>query len=144
MENSLFAEFIGKKISNISRVCDLVCIEFKSSDQETVSLHIQSFFRFIKNNKVFICSDDMCRCDSQYENEEFEWDVPGKSVYDKSIIKHYDMICDSAVLQINQNSLGDLTIAFENDIALQIFVDTTETEEKYRIINQYDHIVFNS
>ncbi len=144
MEESLFNELIEKKICKINRVCDLVCIEFGTKDKGDLFLHIQCFFRILKNNRVFVCSDDMCRCDGQYDYETFEWDVPGKSVYDTSINEYKDVLFNPRVINVNKNAIGDLTVVFEDGMCLQIFVDTTKSEEKYRIFNDTSCLVIDS
>ena len=140
----MLKQLIGKKISGINRVCDLVCLQFGSENEKDISLHIQSFFRFVKNGKVLICSDDMCRCDPACDQELFEWDVPGNSVYDASIKANRDILFNSKVLSANTNLVGDLIIVFEHDIELQILIDTVESEEKYRIFNDCDEFVKES
>ena len=132
---------IGSKISKISRVCDLVSIQFSTCNKMIVTLNIQCFFRVLKNNKVLICSEDMYRCASAFEQESFEWDIPGKSVYDQTVKKHIKELTNLVVVDCKQNDSGDISIMFEDDNVLQIFVDTTMSEEKYRIFNDNDCFV---
>jgi hypothetical protein len=141
MNTVLLDSLINKKISDIGRICDLISVCFNGKSEENrVYLHIQSFFRIIKNNKVIVCSDDMYRCHPDFENEEFEWDAPGKSVYDVSLSNHYDILRDSAIISVIQSPCKDLTIIFENDIEIQIIINSTDSEEKYRIFNDEDTI----
>ena len=137
-------DIIGSKILKISRVCDLASIQFLNCHEMVVTLNIQCFFRVLKNNKVLICSEDMYRCDSAYECETFEWDIPGKSVYDQAVNKHIKELTNIVVVDCKQNTSGDISIMFENDIVLQIIIDTTMSEEKYRIFNDNDCFVVNS
>lgn len=136
---------IGGRISGISRICDLVCFDFECEENE-ISLHIQSFFRIMQNETVIISSNDIYRCGMNCENGSFEWDIPGNSVIDDSLEKYRQKLFSSKIIQSQIENTGDLVIVFENNIILQIFIDTTVLEEKYRIFdsnNNYE-IVVNS
>lgn len=133
MKNVLFSQIVNSKIASISRACDLVCIEFNSN--KNISLHIQCFFRFLMGNHVLICSDDMFRCDEKYDATAFEWDVPGTSAYDVLLKKYRHLIVGPEVRSITQNDIGDLSILFQNGLELQVIINTTEPEEKYRMFD---------
>ena len=140
----LFDELLGSKISQISRVCDLVCMQLTTPKGNKLCLHIQSFFRIIKDRDVIISSEDMYRCASSSNYESFEWDVPGNSIYDQALEKIREDLYNAAIVEYNRNDIGDMSITFENNLILQILVDTTESEEKYRIFNDTDCDIVNS
>ena len=135
-----FDVIIGKNIVDINRVCNMLCIEFQSPKGVCVSLHVQSFFRVSQRNKILISSEDMFRCNDEREINDFQWDVPGKSVFDKSIVDYHDLLFNSLVTKVEQNEIGDCFIFFNNDLVFQIFIDTTETEEKYRLFDTFDSL----
>ena len=140
----LFDELLGSKISQISRVCDLVCMQLTTPKGNELCLHIQSFFRIIKDGDVIICSEDMYRCASSSNYESFEWDVPGNSIYDQALKKIREDLRNVSIIEYNRNDIGDMSIIFENNLILQIFVDTIESEEKYRIFNDNDCDIVNT
>ena len=110
MTNRFSDEFLsslkGGVISQISRTCDMVSIRVDLKNAEVIFIHIQSFFRIIKNNKVIISSEDIFQCDKCYDNCSFEWDIPGQSVFDNSIKEHQSELCDLKIIEMNQNSIG--------------------------------------
>ena len=140
----LFDELLGSKIFQISRVCDLVSMQLTTQKGNELCLHIQSFFRIIKDRDVIISSEDMYRCASSSNCESFEWDVPGNSIYDQALEKIREDLYNAAIVEYNRNDIGDMSITFENNLILQILVDTTESEEKYRIFNDTDCDIVNS
>ena len=143
MNDEMIQSLIGKSITRINRVCDLVCIQF-GIEPDDISIHIQCFFRFLKDKKIVLCSEDMYRCDSRFSYEAFEWDVPGQSIYDDSLSKNLEALQNGKVVKIHQTDCGDFTIFFDGDIQLQVIIDTVEKEEKYRIFSRCGEIVINS
>ena len=136
MYQKLSKSILGGKISNISRVCDLVCIQIETCN-EVVCIHIQSFFRFLKNGNVVISSNDIYNCSDKFNDEDFEWDVPGKSVFDESLNLYKKDLFNISILKIKRNRAGDLKIIFQHGYVLEILIDTIKNEEKYRIFNQH-------
>ena len=130
----MIKELIGASIRDFSRACNLVCIEFVRRDGNKFSFHIQSFFRIVHNSTILVSSEDIYRCRSDCKAEEFEWDVPGKSIFDESLEKLLPFISDLSVVDVKSANCGDLIITFDDDTSLQVFVDTVESEEKYRIL----------
>ena len=84
MVENLLTQIIGGKINNISRVCDLICIEI--SNNKNTFIHIQSFFRILKNNKVIIYTEDIYRCKKYINSDNFNWDIPGDSIFDEAVM----------------------------------------------------------
>ena len=133
MYRKLVNRIRGGKISDISRICDLVSMKIETLDTP-VYLHIQSFFRVLHNGKIVISLDDIYKS-GDLETKEFEWDVPGKSVFDESLNMHKKELQNSRILKIRKKQSGDFTIFFENGYVLEIFVDTVMKEEKYRFFD---------
>ena len=144
MINSLRLEIKGNKIINISRACDLVCIDFGTPKGEVISLHIQCFFRLIKDGKILVSSDDIYRCPTSIDSESFAWDIPGQSIFDLNLSLYWDIITNSPVCSVHFKKIGDLEIKFEQNMMLQIIVDTSITEEKYRIFNSTKEMIIES
>ena len=131
MENYL-KNLLGSQITGISRVCDLASIEFTTRDGEKINLHVQTFFRFVSDDRILLSSEDMYRCDASFDVSTFEWDVPGKSLYDVTVHKVFDWIGSTIVSDIKKMKTNDLIISFQNGLQLQIFINSVFSEEKYR------------
>ena len=86
----------------------------------------------------------MYRCDKNHDADAFSWDKGGESVYDNAMEIHKNILYESSVIDVSINDIGDFTVVFGNDLMLQVFINTIEKEEKYRIIDVEKHIVFNS
>lgn len=144
MYTYLIDSLCGGKIFNISRVCNLISIDIHTKGNEEIHLHIQTFFRIVKKNKVVLSSEDIYRCGRNCNKNEFEWDVPGQSVFDESLLENKSVICNSTIQKVEKEKNGDLTICLNNDICLQAFIDTTKKEEKYRIFSLKEDIIVES
>ena len=127
---------IDATITSINRLCDMLSIEFTTRDNSMIYLHIQSFFRVKKEEKIIISSEDMYRCYEKNKTDEFNWDIPGASVFDKSLEQYIDLLTCSKVTDIMQAKSGDLNIKLENGLSLEILIDTTVSEEKYRFFDE--------
>ena len=143
-KNIILKNFIGGRIINISRICNLLSIRMILSDNHTISLHVQSFFRIMKRNKVVVSSEDMYRCSEKISSETFEWDVPGNSIFDETLQKYHEELVNSNILQVRKSKNGDLLLVLENGIVLQILIDTAVSEEKYRIFDENFSVIVNS
>ena len=139
-----FTDIVGGKIKKIHRVCDLITMEFETSNQQNVYVHIQSFFRIVKDNRVIISSEDMYRCGKNVDSNQFVWDTPGRSIFDQSLKENFDFIRTLRVIDVIKHPIGDITFCFEKNALIQILINTTEFEEKYRIFDDFETIIVNS
>ena len=139
-----FSKIIDGNISSINRICNMVCIEFTTKVGSQIYFHIQSFFRVKRGQKIIICSEDMYRRGQNSIKENFEWDIPGLSVYDDSVEYYLDLLTSSRITNVTKNDSGDLAISLENDLNMEILVDTTVTEEKYRLFDEAQEFVVES
>lgn len=135
MKRRLIKSLIQSKIVDISRVCDLICVQFETRDKKEISLHVQSFFRIIRGQQIILTSEDMYRCGKKCDSEVFEWDIPGNSIFDECLCSNKRWIYKERLIKIKRKKCGDLLLTFENNMFMQIFVDTTCVEEKYRIFD---------
>ena len=143
MRNILFDKIIDGEIVNISRVCNLISIQINSSNKQSISLHIQSFFRILdENNIVIASSEDVYRPATADSAEHFSWDVPGQSIFDKSINDCKLELLMGKIKHVQENDIGDLVICIDNGYKLQILIDTTVAEEKYRLFDVNEEFVF--
>ncbi len=144
MKEKLLKSLIGGKVAKISRVCDLICIQIESESKMCSYIDIQCFFRALKDNEIIISSDDIYRCDKRFNVEEFAWDIPGQSVFDKQVQYYSMLIFKSSIVSIQIEKCGDLIIGLENNIVLQIMVNTSVCEENFRIFNDNEELVINT
>ena len=112
-EPQTFVEkIIGGRITDITRVCDLVSLKVLLPSKKAVYIHIQTFFRVLWKDRLIISSEDMYRCAEGGDKENFKWDVPGNSVFDDSIKKHLDIIKKSHIIGVTKQTAGDLIVYF--------------------------------
>ena len=142
MDRELFNRIIGGRITSINRICNLISIQISKAEMQSTFLHIQCFFRILKEDKIIICSEDMYRPKKQ--NSDFAWDIPGDSLFDYAMEKCEAELLSSDITGIHKNQTGDLEIIFRNGYLLQAFVDTVESEEKYRIFNEKSEVIIES
>lgn len=140
MGRVLLEKMIGGIIFAIHRVCDLITIQINTLGNEVINLHIQTFFRALKGKKVIISSEDMYRSKAEIDSESFELDAMGNSIYDESIERYLSIIQGSKILKAYQEKNGDLIIALENDLVFEVLINTSVTEEKYRIFNDDEEL----
>ena len=88
MNKALLNKIIEGQIVNISRSCNLISIQIRSKNGKQLAIHIQSFFRIINKTVVLISSEDIYRPSLKYQDEDFDWDIPGKSIFDETIQKY--------------------------------------------------------
>lgn len=142
MYREIYNKLIGGNICKITRVCNLISIEIDTCKNK-IYLHIQAFFRVLQNGKLVLSSEDLYRCKENEDSERFEWDVPGKAVFDNSLQSCQELLKKSKIVDV-AISEGDLQINLENDFLIQIFIDTTQKEEKYRIFDDETCFIINS
>ena len=142
MNKLLLNKIIEGQIVNISRICNLISIQIHSKNGEQLAIHIQSFFRIINKNVVLISSEDIYRPSLKYQDEDFDWDIPGKSIFDETIQKYKTNLLNAKINQVTFSITGDMAIVLDNDYIIQIIVDTTISSEKYRIFDETDEFVF--
>ena len=144
MDNNFFNSLVGGTIVNVGRVCNLITVNICTEDKKEIHLHIQSFFRIITKEKIILSSEDIYRCGTKTKTDEFEWDVPGQSVFDESLTESNKIIFNSVIKKVQKEKNGDLIICTDNGICLQVIIDTTEKEEKYRLFNSKEDIIVES
>lgn len=133
----------GAVVSSISRVCNLVCFTLKKPEGALIHVHMQGFVRLYEKHRLLACSEDMYRAwDKNCQN--FEWDVPGQAVFDHCINACTNLLYGTPLLSIEQTPEGDVMFLFASNLRVQCLNDTTEREEKVRIIDSLCHLVLYS
>lgn len=129
------SELLEAKIDQVKRTLDLIMIDFLLPSGDHIALHIQSFMRIYKSDKLVVSSEDMCRKGS-LSKRKFNWANPGESLFDDEINDNIESIKREKVIGVFLNAKSDLIINLSNDISIEVLVDTIESEEKYRIFSQ--------
>ena len=135
---------------NISRVCDLIKLDFSIKDS-IVCLHIQSsLMRGLKANKLLISSSDMFLPSKHYKEKrfkKFKWDIPGNSLFDDQLDD-----CKEKFINKKLNLISilekDLILNFDDDYKIEVLAYTLEPDrELFRIFRKGDldsHLVFET
>ncbi len=139
MENMDFKEveekLVNSKITYMRRMLDLVMIDFlRSDDERHIALHIQSFFRIYRGDKLLICSEDMSR-KGRNAKKRFHWTDVGTTLYDDEVEDNSDLITSVTVKSAELKNNNDLIINFSDGVRLEVLTDTLESEEKFRIFD---------
>lgn len=138
---------VGAKGSTIGRAASMACMGFRTGDSE-YALHLQTAFRICEKDRILIAGCDMFEPTEALKNspsfdwDTFQWDVQGFNRYDewvKQFKKEYQQLTVQKVLV---SPTGDLTIAFDRSIVLEVFPNSA-TEECWRFFerNSDAHLV---
>ena len=116
--------------------------DFVLPNGEHMALHIQALLRVFISNKLIICSDDMYR-KGRNAKKRFKWTNPGTSLFDDEINESFKYIKDEMVVSVSLNANNDIIINLNNQITIEVMVDTLESEEKYRFFtDDRDYLIF--
>lgn len=111
----------------------------KQSQKSKYALHIDGFFRIRVNNKILLTQNDMFEPssvaveDNDFKKETFPLDAKGNNRFDEQLTDVFDF--KNQVLSANEikvNELGDLNITLSNGYVIDVFVDTSVSEECWR------------
>ncbi|MCM1120816.1 MAG: hypothetical protein NC543_15830 [bacterium] len=125
---------VGARNIKIGRVVDLIWIAMQGIDGRDYALHLQTFFRFCKDEKVLITdTDKYSPISSTNDSEDFHWDVIGSNLLDRWCDEfNRNLSPNICVESVEINNYGDLKICFSHSITLTVFIDTTSDDECWR------------
>ena len=140
----------GSSLISISRVCDLIKLDFVN-ETGLVCLHVQSaLMRGLKRDELLISSNDIFLPSRHYKKKllkKFKWDIPGDSLFDDQLFNFKNEILNKK-LQTVQFLGKDLILEFDDNYKIEILSCTLENErELFRIFkkgNLDSHIVVES
>lgn len=140
----------GSRLNSISRICDLIKIDF-ISEGKVVCLHSQSaLMRGLKNNELLISSNDIFLPSKQYKKKlfrKFKWDIPGNTLFDDQLYDFRDGIINKKIVSIEMLT-KDLILYFEGNYRIEILAWTLEPgRELFRVFKKGDldsHFVIES
>ena len=140
----------GSRLISISRVCDLIKLDFSTEDG-TVCLHVQSaLMRGLQKEQLLISSTDIFFPSKNYKKKlfkKFKWDLPGNTLFDDQLHDFKNRILDKAIFSVQMFG-KDLILTFDENYKIEILACTLEQEREYfRIFKKGDlnsHIVVES
>ncbi|MCC3868989.1 hypothetical protein [Terrisporobacter mayombei] len=106
------------------------------------ALHIQCPFRISRNNKILLSNYDIYTLIEGSINDD--WDVIGNNRYDKIVNGILLPMLPLKVNKVNYSEIGDIEILLEDNIVINIFVNSSDLVEEWRFINNHtgNHYVF--
>lgn len=140
----------GSRLNSISRICDLIKIDF-ISEGKVICLHSQStLMRGLKNNELLISSNDIFLPSKQYKKKlfrKFKWDIPGNTLFDDQLMVFEKEVINKNLLSVHV--LGkDLILGLDDNYKIEILSCTLEKgRELFRMFIKGEldsHIVFDS
>lgn len=125
--------------------------ETKETQRSKYVLHIESFFRITFDDDILLTRDDMfmpstlIQC-NDFDEENFQWDEKGNNKLDEKLSQIFARTKESlCVKEVQVSKVGDLHICLSDDYNIDVFIDTSETEECWRFFeagnNELPHIV---
>ena len=156
---------LNKPFHSMHRVLDMLCLNFGNDYRKIVSigkhvlsdtvypthsLHLQTQWRFVHDDKILLGSRDIYKPYSNTINES-EWDYSitdrpdnESSLFDilskqlsQNLFGHY-------VTQCEQSPLGDIRITFSNGYVFEVFIPASYQDEEWRLIDfsEDEHLIF--
>lgn len=105
------------KLTKINHACDLIMLTFEK-DKIEYAFHSQTLIRFIKDNIIFITRSD-------YFNKKDYKDESSISNFDVKLNQYKDSFYNKAVVDIDVNEIGDLIIYCEDNIKIEVIIDSS-------------------
>ena len=152
----MLSKLINKPFNCISRAVDMLCLflgddyDFTSTDGRTVkvaefSLHLQTQWRFSKDNTIFLASGDIYEPYSKDVAEDWEYDIIGRADCESSIFdvfaKSFSMKMQGAIVtECHLSKTNDITIRFSNGVVFEQFTPTSQKCEEWRLIDYKNNL----
>lgn len=141
---------LNKKFNCISRAADMLCLfigddyTFVSRGREInvadFSLHIQTQWRFTKDDAIILGSHDIYEPYSHSVSDNWEYDIFGRKDEESSIFdvtaKTLNVTMSNAVVSnITISIFGDIRIVFSNGVLFETFILASRKAEQWRLID---------
>ena len=139
--NLVLKELIGAKFTETNRICDLIGLTFETKEGKKIIFHVQCLIRILKEGKVLVSSEEMYFSAEKEKNSVFDW-TKDFSIYDACMKKERERLTKLKIVKIENMKQGDIFFYFEKGYCLQIIVNRTHNEEKYRVMKDNEHYVF--
>lgn len=113
MENKIIKDVIeqirGSQLTDIKLACEMMVFHI-----ERYALHAQCLTRIIKDGDILVTTADYQSWDGETSENNDEW---------HNLDKYRSEIIGGKVISISLNALGDVEIALDNGIIIQIYVE---------------------
>ncbi|MCI8691650.1 MAG: hypothetical protein HFH91_02715 [Lachnospiraceae bacterium] len=140
--NNKLQAIIGARVAEVCRNHGDIWIDFMDELEVHYILLMQTLFRFYDNEKILITDTDKYRPsygelkNPVFDEESFDWDNPGVNKFDEWNDTYSSMLKKLVVKEVNFNLFGDLTICFQNDVFLEVYLEVTNDEECWRFFEK--------
>lgn len=128
------------KIVSLSRICNLVKLDFETKDNQTICIHIQSaLFRGLELGNLLITSNDIYVPSIQHKKSlKFKWDLPGNTLFDDQLLLFEKKVLGKKAISADLKN-KDLFIELQDNYRLEIIVNTLENDtENFRVFIKGD------
>ena len=160
IEQSGYVKLIeGKVLRDIGRASDMAWLSIgntikvrnlkgKEVLKGTFAIHIQCPWRMIDNEKscILFSSYDMYMPNKVFsQKKDFDWDIQGANLYDEKVIEWKNRYGDVLIESVYISSLGDLKMKLSNGHSIEIFINTSSSEECWRFFEcntKKKHLVY--
>jgi len=149
----------GEKVSDIGRCANMLWlaigntyegVDWKGNAVEkcVFALHIQCEWRVVNRERkeiLFAMSDFYSPNSSLQDETDFEWDIQGNNLFDEKSKLWLREASPVYVEDYSLNSWGDLHLFFSNGDRLDLFVDSSDNTEAWRLFDTTSsepHLVF--
>lgn len=128
-----FDEMFFVPVAGILSSLDVIVFNFNS--EKLLSLHVFSFVRIVKNNKILFSSSDMYfKRYEKIKGEELQQN-DDETLLQETIEKLERLFVGRTVKKVSINSMGDLRIVFDNSLKIEIIADSLYSGfECYRLL----------
>lgn len=155
---------ISTRFNSICRIVDMLGLYFgdnieferinenrvtKKESKPQYSLHVQTQWRFRKDNKIFLASRDIYTPSNPNVDKNWQYDLHGRpheqsSIFDVQKEAFEKVMCGSFVTNLSVSEFGDISIVFSNGVVFEVFVSASVQDEEWRFfhIDDTEHTVF--
>lgn len=160
MEQIIANLLLGKQFRSMHRACDMLCLNIggevmgENIKGEKVtfpefSFHVQTQWRFVKNNQIKLTSRDIYTPFCNDVPSDWDFDIFGRpenqsSIFDVVKEKQSRELQSCTITDFTISPLGDIKITFSDSSFFETFTSTSKKQEVWRFINfkTDEHIVF--
>ena len=135
---NIINKLIDIKLLNISRICNLIKLDFETKDNQTICIHIQSaLFRGLELGNLLITSNDIYVPSIQHKKSlKFKWDLPGNTLFDDQLLLFEKKVLGKKVISVDLKN-KDLFIELQDNYRLEIIANTLENDtENFRVFTR--------
>lgn len=151
-------KLIGKKFNRIYRAADMLGLTLGENIKVIIRgteriraefvFHVQTQWRFVKENKILLASGDIYEPFDENVPDDWDYDLFGRakeesSIFDVLTSTMNEFLRERVVTDCYVSDFGDLHITFSDGTYFETFNPTSRKREIWRLIDYttYEHIV---